>query len=59
MNTSCEDIILSLEYKDLSAKQAKALLKSLYLLEDIFKDFEKCETDHIALDYIDFINTIY
>ena len=45
--TMQEDIILSLEYNDLSDKQCKALLKSPCLLDDIFKDFEKRETDHM------------
>jgi hypothetical protein len=45
--TMREDILLSLEYNDLSDKQCKALLKSPCLLDDIFKDFEKRETDHM------------
>ena len=43
-----EDILLSLEYNDLSDKKAKALLKSPCPLADVFKDFEKRETDHMA-----------
>ena len=45
--TMREDILMSLEYNDLSDKQAKALLKSPCPLEDVFKDFEKRETDHM------------
>ena len=40
-----EDIVLSLEYHDLSEKQCKALLKSLHPLADVFKEFEKRETN--------------
>lgn len=47
-HTVCEDILLSLEYNDLSDKQAKALLKSPCPLADVFKDFEKRETDHMV-----------
>ena len=43
-----EDILLSVEYNDLSDKQCKALLKSPCPLADIFKDWEKRETDHMA-----------
>ena len=42
-----EDIVLALEYHDLSDKQCKALLKSPCPLADVFKDFEKRETDHM------------
>lgn len=42
-----EDILLSLEYNELSANQAKALLKSPCPLEDIFKTWCKMETDHM------------
>ena len=42
-----EDIVLALEYHDLSDKQCKALLKSPSPLADVFKDFEKRETDHM------------
>lgn len=45
--TSREDILLSLEYNDLSDEQAKALLKSKDVLSDVFKDFEKKEMDHM------------
>ena len=43
-----EDIVLSLEYNDLSEKQCKALLKSPCPLADVFKDYQKRETDHMA-----------
>ena len=42
-----EDIVLALEYHDLSDKQCKALLKSPCPLADVFKDLEKRETDHM------------
>ena len=42
-----EDIVIALEYHDLSEKQCRALLKSKSPLADIFKDFEKRETDHM------------
>ena len=44
---SKEDIVLALEEYDLSDKQCKALLKSPSPLADVFKDFEKRETDHM------------
>lgn len=43
-----EDILLSLEYSDLSAKQAKALLQTDTPLADIFVKWEKRETDHMT-----------
>lgn len=43
-----EDILLSLEYSDLSAKQAKALLQTDTPLADIFAKWEKQETDHMT-----------
>jgi len=46
--TMREDILLSVEYNDLSDKQCKALLKSPCPLADIFKNWEKRETDHMA-----------
>lgn len=46
--TTREDILLSLEYNDLSDRQAIALLKSPCPLADVFKDFEKRETDHMS-----------
>ena len=42
-----EDILLSLEYHDLSDDQADALMKSPSPLADVFKDFEKLETHHM------------
>lgn len=42
-----EDILLSLEYHDLSDTQADALMKSPSPLADVFRDFEKRETDHM------------
>lgn len=42
-----EDILLSVEGNDLEPVQAKALLKSDSPLADIFKDFEKRETDYM------------
>ena len=41
-----EDILLSLEYNDLSPKQAKALLKSPTPLADVFKKWEATEDNH-------------
>ena len=43
-----EDILLSLEYSDLSAKQAQALLGTETPLADIFAKWEKRETDHMT-----------
>ncbi len=42
-----EDILLCFEYHDLNGRQAAALLRSPTPLADIFKDFEKRETDHM------------
>ena len=42
-----EDILLSLEYHDLSDDQADALMKSPSPLADVFRDFEKLETGHM------------
>lgn len=42
-----EDIVLALEYHDLSDGQAKALLDSPSPLAEIFHDFEKIEGDHM------------
>lgn len=42
-----EDIVLSLEYTDLSDEQCRALLKSPCPLSDIFTEFERTETDHM------------
>ena len=46
-HTVREDIVIALEYHDLSEKQCRALLKSKSPLADIFRDFEKRETDHM------------
>lgn len=45
--TAREDILLSLEYHNLTDKQADVLLKSPSPLEDVFQDYEKRETDHM------------
>ena len=42
-----EDIVLALEEYDLSDKQCKALLKSPCPRADVFKDFEKRESDYM------------
>ena len=42
-----EDIVLALEYYDLSSVQAAALLTSPSPLSEIFEDFEKIESDHM------------
>lgn len=42
-----EDVVLSLEYNDLTDAQAEALLKSPTPLKDIFHEFEEQETDYI------------
>lgn len=42
-----EDILLSLEYHNLSDAQADALMKSPSPLADVFRDFEKLETGHM------------
>ena len=44
--TCREDILLSLEYNDLSPKQAKALLKSPTPLADVFKKWDSWEDNH-------------
>lgn len=45
--TVLEDILMSLEYHDLTDKQAAALLKSPTPLEDVFQEFERQETDYM------------
>lgn len=45
--TCREDILLSLEYHNLTDAQARALLKSPSPLSDIFKDWEKKETGYM------------
>lgn len=42
-----EDILMSLEYHDLSDAQADALMKFPSPLADVFRDFEKLETSHM------------
>lgn len=42
-----EDIVLTLEYRDLNDQQAKALLGLEAPVADIFKDFEKLESSHM------------
>lgn len=42
-----QDILVSMEYNDLTSKQAKALMKSPTPLADVFKKFEKQETGHM------------
>ena len=42
-----EDILLSLEYHDLTDAQARALLKSPSPLADVFADWENKETGHM------------
>lgn len=42
-----EDIVLALEYYDLSDAQAAALLTSPSPLADIFRDFENIESEHM------------
>lgn len=48
--TCREDILLSLEYNDLSPRQAKALLKSSTPLADVFKKWEGQENSHHMSD---------
>lgn len=43
-----EDILLSLESNDLTANQAKAPLCSPAPLDDLFREWEKRETGHMA-----------
>jgi len=45
--TNKEDIVLSLEYNDLTDKQCQALLKSSCPLEDVFRTWEKMESSHM------------
>ena len=45
--TTREDILLSLEYNDLTDKQCQALLKSPCPLDDVFQTWEKCESAHM------------
>lgn len=41
-----EDILCEMNCTDLSPKRAKALLRSPCPLADVFKDYEKLETDY-------------
>lgn len=43
-----EDVLMSLENRNLTDAQADALLKSPCPLEDVFREFEKRETDYMA-----------
>ena len=45
--TAKEDIVLSLEYNDLTDKQCQVLLKSRSPLEDVFRAWEKMESSHM------------
>jgi len=45
--TMREDILLALEYTDLTDEQCMALFNKGITLDDIFKDFERRETDHM------------
>ena len=42
-----EDILLSLDYHNLSDAQIDALMESPSPLADVFRDFEKLETDYM------------
>ena len=46
--TTCEDILLSLEYNDLSPKQAEALLKMEHPLQAVFEAWENHESSHMS-----------
>lgn len=46
--TCREDILLSLEYNDLSNEQCQAMLKSAHPLQDAFDAWEKHEGSHMA-----------
>ena len=46
--TMREDIVMCMEEAEFTPKQAKALLKSPCPLDDIFKDFERREADHMG-----------
>ena len=43
-----EDLLLSLEYNDLSEKQCQALLKSRTPLADLFEQWEKHKDGHMS-----------
>lgn len=42
-----EDILISMEYNDLTSEQARAMLKSPSPLADVFKDWEDKETGYM------------
>ena len=42
-----EDILLSMEYSDLTDTQAAALLSSSSPLDDIYREFDKLESSHM------------
>ena len=44
-----EDILMAMEYMDLPADQAKALLSSPAPLDEIYNDFEQIEGDHMDI----------
>ena len=44
-----EDIVLAMEYHDITDEQAKALLDSPAPLAEIFRDFEQIEGDHMDI----------
>ena len=44
-----EDIVLAMEYHDVSDEQARALLDSPSPLAEIFRDFEQIEGDHMDI----------
>ena len=42
-----EDLLLVLEYMDFEETEAKALLDKGVSLDDLYKDYERSETDHM------------
>lgn len=45
--TMREDIVMAMEELELTPKQAKALLKSPCPLDDVYKEFQDMETEHM------------
>lgn len=45
--TMREDIVMAMEDLELTPKQAKALLKSPCLLDDVYKEFKDREVEHM------------
>ena len=45
--TMREDIVMCMEELELSPKQAKALLRSLCPLDDVYKEFKDREVEHM------------